>query len=465
MHEAHQGWGACRHGPVRVRRVQIAADPAARRRVRAASSAAGGDTSKGTVNIAIELPQQGSELAASEPIINGIKLAVKEAGGAAGGYKIEIPRLGDLRRRQGRGPRSADRRPEHGQHRDAGERGRRHRPTQLERRQGTVAFPYFGNREHDHFAGTDHPGVLVRNVPAKRIKLKNGEALVASVFDLFAANYGVDRGFGGAHVAKSYDENVPYTPAWAEKISGVPRDQIIQTAREFARNAEKTNGRSMIIIGAAMNHWFHCDMNYRGVINMLVMCGCVGQSGGGWSHYVGQEKLRPQSGWLPLAFGLDWSRPPRQQNSTSFFYAHTDQWRYETLDIGEIVSPTAPAGPWDGTLIDYNVRAERMGWLPSAPQLETNPLEVFKQAAASAKEVKDYVAGALKSGELKLSCHDPDNPINWPRNMFVWRSNLLGSSGKGHEYFLKHLLGTSHGVMGKQLGEMGDPEAKRCRLA
>ena len=49
------------------------------------------DTSKGTVNIAIELPQQGSELAASQPIINGIKLAVKDAGGAAGGYKIEIP--------------------------------------------------------------------------------------------------------------------------------------------------------------------------------------------------------------------------------------------------------------------------------------------------------------------------------------------------------------------------------------
>ena len=112
-----------------------------------------------------------------------------------------------------------------------------------------VAFPYFGNREHDHFAGTDHPSVLVRNVPASACKLKDGEALVASVFDLFVANYGVDRGFGGEHVAKSYDENVPYTPAWAEKISGVPRDQIIQTAREFARNAEKTNGRSMIIIG------------------------------------------------------------------------------------------------------------------------------------------------------------------------------------------------------------------------
>jgi nitrate reductase / nitrite oxidoreductase, alpha subunit len=74
-----------------------------------------------------------------------------------------------------------------------------------------VAFPYFGNREHDHFVGTDHPSVLVRKVPAKRVQLKDGEALVASVFDLFVANYGLDRGFGGDHVAKSYDENVPYS--------------------------------------------------------------------------------------------------------------------------------------------------------------------------------------------------------------------------------------------------------------
>src|SRR6516164_2250289 len=318
-----------------------------------------------------------------------------------------------------------------------------------------VCFPYFGNREHDHFAGTDHPDVLLRKVPAKRVQLKDGEVLVASVFDLFAANYGIGRGFGGAYVAQSYDENVPYTPAWAEKITGVPRDQIVTVAREFALNAEKTKGRSMVIIGAAMNHWFHCDMNYRGVINMLVMCGCVGQSGGGWSQYVGQEKLRPQTGWAPLAFVLDWSRPPRKQNSTSFFYAHTDQWRYETLDVKEIISPTAPAGPWDGAMIDYNVRAERMGWLPSAPQFETNPLDVARRAAALGKEAKDYVGAALKSGELKLSCHDPDNPKNWPRNMFVWRSNLLGSSGKGHEYFLKHLLGTRHGVMGKEMGEMG----------
>ena len=325
-----------------------------------------------------------------------------------------------------------------------------------------VAFPYFGNREHDHFEGTDHESVLMRAVPAKRLKLADGEALVTTVFDLLAANYGLDRGLGGGNVARSYDENVPYTPAWAEKITGVPKDHIVTVAREFATNAEKTHGRSMVIVGAGLNHWYHMDMNYRGIINLLVMCGCVGKSGGGWSHYVGQEKLRPQTGWAPLAFGLDWGRPPRQMNSTSFFYAHTDQWRYETLNVSEILSPTAPEGPWDATLIDYNIRAERMGWLPSAPQLQSNPLDIAAKAAKAKQEPKDYVAAALKSGKLKMSCEDPDNPANWPRNMFVWRSNLLGSSGKGHEYFLKHLLGTTHGVQGKDLGDEGRQQSKEA---
>jgi len=318
-----------------------------------------------------------------------------------------------------------------------------------------VAFPYFGNREHDYFHGTDHPDVLERAVPVKRVSLGEGEALIATVFDLFCANYGLDRGLGGEWVASSFDQDVPYTPAWQEAITGVPADKVVAVARAFADNAEKTRGKSMVILGAGLNHWYHMDMNYRGIINMLVMCGCIGRSGGGWCHYVGQEKLRPQTGWLPLAFGLDWGRPPRQMNSTSFFYAHTDQWRYETLGINEILSPLAPDGNWGGSFIDFNARAERMGWLPSAPQLQRNPLDVSKDAAAAGTEPKDYVARGLKSGRLKMSCEDPDDPANWPRNLFVWRSNLLGSSGKGHEYFLKHLLGTAHGVQGKDLGEEG----------
>ena len=309
-----------------------------------------------------------------------------------------------------------------------------------------AGFPYFGNRSHDYFEGTDHPDVLERRVPVKQVALRDGAALVATVFDLLVANYGV---------GVSYDDDAPYTPAWAERITGVPAGRIAAVAREFAANAEKTGGRSMVILGAGLNHWYHMDMSYRGIINLLVMCGCVGQSGGGWCHYVGQEKLRPQTGWLPLAFALDWSRPPRHMNSTSFFYAHTDQWRYETLEVDELLSPTAPDGTWNGALVDYNVRSERMGWLPSAPQLEANPLDVARQAEEAGADPSKHVATALKTAEIRMSCEDPDNPANWPRNLFVWRSNLLGSSGKGHEYFLKHLLGADHGVMNQDLGETG----------
>ncbi|HEY9380630.1 MAG TPA: nitrate reductase subunit alpha, partial [Burkholderiales bacterium] len=324
----------------------------------------------------------------------------------------------------------------------------------------SVGFPYFGGIEHEHFNGNDQGNdVLLRNVPAKRVELNGEETYIATVFDLLCANYGLDRGLGGSNVAASFDDDVPYTPKWQEAITGVKAQDVITIARQFADNAEKTNGKSMVIIGAAMNHWYHCDMNYRGIINMLMMCGCIGQSGGGWAHYVGQEKLRPQTGWTALAFALDWHRPPRHMNSTSFFYAHTDQYRYEKLKVSEILSPTADPKEFTGSLIDFNVRAERMGWLPSAPQLETNPIKVCKDAAAGGMDPKEYAVRALQSGSLKLSCEDPDNPKNFPRVMFVWRSNILGSSGKGHEYFLKHLLGTQHGVQGKDLGsEDAKPE-------
>lgn len=311
-----------------------------------------------------------------------------------------------------------------------------------------VAFPYFGAVAPETFVATEHDEILFRHIPVKQLETTAGKVYVASTFDLFVANYGVDRGFGGKNVANDYDRDLPFTPAWAEKVCGVKRDAIIQVAREFAINAEKTEGRSMVILGAGLNHWYHMDMSYRGIIALLVMCGCIGKSGGGWAHYVGQEKLRPQTGWLPLAFASDWLRPPRQMNGTSFFYAHTDQWRYESLKISDIISPLAPKGDWSGAMIDYNVRAERMGWLPSAPQLQSNPLEVGRKLKENGDDPVKAIPTALKSGELTLACHDPDNPKNWPRNMFFWRSNVLGASGKGHEYFLKHFIGSLHGVIG-----------------
>ncbi|CAL1239671.1 nitrate reductase subunit alpha [Candidatus Methylocalor cossyra] len=319
-----------------------------------------------------------------------------------------------------------------------------------------VAFPYFGGMPHEGFPHNDQGGtVLIRQVPVRRIRMVDGDAHVATVFDLLCAHYGLDRGLGGT-AARSYQHDLPYTPAWQATITGVPAELAIAVARGFAHTAERTQGRAMVIIGAGLNHWYHQDMNYRSIINFLMLCGTVGVSGGGFAHYVGQEKVRPQTGWATLAFALDWVRPPRQMNGTSFFYAHSDQWRYEKLDVLQLLSRLADPERYRGSLIDCNVRAERMGWLPSAPQLNQNPLRLAQAAEEAGMEVRDYVIQGLQSGALRLACEDPDHPANFPRNLFIWRSNLFGSSGKGHEYFLRHFLGTRHGLQGKDLGETGE---------
>ena len=182
-----------------------------------------------------------------------------------------------------------------------------------------------------YFAGTATPNTsrpmrsqgasTIVKVPAVRLRLgKAGEerqALVATVFDLQAAQYGIDRGLGSGAAKDLQRQRRLHARPGQESITGVPRDQVITVARQFALTcADKTHGKSMVIIGAAMNHWYHADMNYRGVINLLMMCGCIGQSGGGWAHYVGQEKLRPQTGWVPLAFatGLGAPAAPDEQH-------------------------------------------------------------------------------------------------------------------------------------------------------
>jgi nitrate reductase alpha subunit len=312
-----------------------------------------------------------------------------------------------------------------------------------------VGFPYFGGITHEHFNSVALEEILLHKLPVKRILLADGsEACVASVYDLTLANYGIERGLNDANCAQSFDQIKAYSPAWAEQITGVSQQNIIRIATEFADTADKTHGRSMIIVGAGLNHWYHMDMNYRGLINMLIFCGCVGQSGGGWAHYVGQEKQ-------PLAFGLDWQRPPRQMNGTSFFYNHSSQWRYESVTPQSLLSPLADGSRFSGSLIDFNVRAERMGWLPSAPQLNVNPLNLAAMAKTAGKNVQQYTVDSLKDGSVRFAAEQPDDPQNYPRNLFVWRSNLLGSSGKGHEYLLKYLLGTENGIQGKDLGIQG----------
>ena len=294
---------------------------------------------------------------------------------------------------------------------------------------------------------TEGGGVIRRGVPVIRL----GGRLVTTVFDLLLAQYAVARAGLPGEWPSGYDDAAsPCTPAWQEAITSVPAAAAARVAREFARSAELSRGRSMIAMGAGTNHWFHSDQIYRTFFTLTMLCGCQGVNGGGWAHYVGQEKVRPLTGFQQIAFALDWQRPTRHMTGTSFFYLHTDQWRYESFGASELASPLGRDLFRGRAFADTLAQASRMGWTPSHPAFDRNPLDLADDAARAGQSVSDYVVGELKAGRLGFAGEDPDDPANFPRVMTVWRANLLGSSGKGMEYFMRHLLGVDDAVRAEE---------------
>jgi len=289
----------------------------------------------------------------------------------------------------------------------------------------------------------------LRGVPIKYVETSDGQRVpVATAFDLLMAQFGVGRGLAGDYPT-SYDDDMPYTPAWQEQYTHIGRDTVTRLAREFAANAEATDGRSMIIIGASINHWYNNNLSYRAPITALILCGCCGRNGGGMNHYVGQEKLTLVAPWTSMALALDWNKPPRLQQSPIWHYVHSDQWRYEG-DFTDY-APIPPRTRWaKGHAMDLAATAVRSGWMPFYPQFNRNPLDVVAEAkesgARSSEEVTRHVVERLKDGQLQLAVDDPDAPENWPRVWLIWRGNAIMASAKGHEYFLRHYLGTHDNI-------------------
>ena len=305
---------------------------------------------------------------------------------------------------------------------------------------------------------TEGGSTVRRGVPVRRM----GDRLVTTVFDLLMAQYAVPReGLPGEWPSGYDDATQPYTPAWQQTITSVPAAAAARVAREFARNAELSRGRSMIAMGAGTNHWYHSDQIYRTFLSLVMLCGCQGVNGGGWAHYVGQEKVRPLTGFQQLAFGLDWQRPTRHMTGTSFFYLHTDQWRYEHFRADEMSSPAGPGLFAGRSFADCLAQASRLGWQPSHPTFDRNPLDIADDAARAGKSIPDHVVDELRSGSLHFAGEDPDDPANFPRVMTVWRANLMGSSGKGMEYFMRHLLGVDDAVRANETPEHLRPEEVR----
>ncbi len=310
------------------------------------------------------------------------------------------------------------------------------------------------------FSRVDGSEKVMRGIPVITIETAAGPVKVTPAFELLLGQFGVGspESLAIGTWPKSYEDDAAcYTPAWQEKFTGIGSETLIRFARQWARTAELSDGACSIIIGAGANHWYHNNLIYRACITSLVLCGCVGKNGGGLNHYVGQEKLVPQASWAPLAFGGDWGGPPRLQSTPTFHYMHTDQWRYDR-PFGEVCPVADAEGPMaGGHTADRVVQAVRSGWLPCFPQFDKSNLEVIKEARAAGadtpEKIKEHVVDQIRDRKLKFSVEDPDNPESFPRVLYIWRGNALASSAKGHEYFLRHYLGTHDNAIAPEVAK------------
>jgi nitrate reductase / nitrite oxidoreductase, alpha subunit len=295
-----------------------------------------------------------------------------------------------------------------------------------------------------------------RGVPVRYIDtVGGGKIATTTVYDLTMGQYGVGRGLAGEYPTSYDDKDAAYTPTWQEIFTGIGDKTVIQFAREWASTAEITQGKCMVIVGAAINHWFHGNLMYRAAIMSQMLTGCNGRNGGGMNHYVGQEKLAPVESWGNIMAGRDWQSAARLQQGPIWHYIHSDQWRYDGNQRYYNSAPDNHLANMHSA--DWTVKSVKNGWLPFYPQFSQSNLDLVKEAkaagAADEAGMKDYILGKIKSKDLTYCVEDPDAEMSFPRVWFIWRGNALMSSAKGHEYMLDHYLGTHNNKIADEVAE------------
>lgn len=173
-----------------------------------------------------------------------------------------------------------------------------------------------------------------------------------------------------------------YTPAAVADLTGLDPSLITQLGQEFA-----TTPPARIIEGAGTNHYFHNCLINRVQILLLALTGNVGKPGTGFDHYVGQEKIWPEHGFINLAFPLT-GKNQRFQNTTLWTYVHANI----VSDVDEFLPRS---------LDEYVKESVNNGWMPLYPE------------------------GTLDNGRD-------------PKMMIIWGGNYLNQS-KGYEHVLNNL--------------------------
>ncbi len=89
---------------------------------------------------------------------------------------------------------------------------------------------------------------------------------------------------GFAHVRREVER---WTPEKVQEVTGVEASMLEKVAMAYA-----TESPAAILMGGGSNHWYHGDLTGRAYALLAVLTGNIGNSGGGFSVYVGQYKVR-----------------------------------------------------------------------------------------------------------------------------------------------------------------------------
>ena len=138
--------------------------------------------------------------------------------------------------------------------------------------------------------------IWLRQKPGSDVALLNGMMNVIISEGLYAKQYVEDRTEGFEAMKKVVEK---YTPEYAEKICGVPAEDIKTAARIYA-GAEKA---SLLYTMGITQHTTGVD-NVKSCANLAMLCGNVGVEGGGVNPLRGQNNVQGacDMGALPVVF-------------------------------------------------------------------------------------------------------------------------------------------------------------------
>jgi anaerobic selenocysteine-containing dehydrogenase len=155
-----------------------------------------------------------------------------------------------------------------------------------------------GKRLTGEFAGGylawDEPSGEPVAVGTDRLGTPGRRAALEGTFDVLVGPGRIVNASPGFQLVR--DELDRWTPERAAEVTGIDADTIVRLARAYA-----TTKPAAILMGGGSNHWYHGDLNGRAFALLAALTGNIGRSGGGFSVYVGQYKVRVDTSpwWSP----------------------------------------------------------------------------------------------------------------------------------------------------------------------